>query len=206
MSDNHIGAATLLDGIDLARDDPQIVQTIVYILKAHDYPQLFSTFHGENPQSSPEKAVKFVNVLNKACVPPPPCLVCNAELTLPVHLQALGYDDVLPDTKNKIRRVLRKTCAEAGILPTSYYLDDKQLKKLNDVPFASGRSSDVWRGSYKGEDVSIKAFRVYTTDNIKHLTKVLSVFTMIVRKITNRVQLASGMVQGDCGLPKPLPP
>ena len=106
-----------------------------------------------------------------------PCLVCNAELTTPiVNLQALGYDDGLPDTKSKLHRALRKTCAEAGILPTSYYLDDKQIKKLNDVPFASGGYSDVWRGSYKGENVSIKAFRVYTTDNIKHLTKVLNGF------------------------------
>ena len=176
MNDNHVSAATLLDGIDLARDDPQIVQTILSILAADDYPQLFSTFHGEDPQSPPEKAVKFVNALNKACVPSPPCLVCNAELTPFAHLQALGYDDGLPDAKNKLHRALRKTCAEAGILPTSYYLDDKQIKKLNDVPFASGGYSDVWRGSYKGENVSIKAFRVYTTDNIKHLTKVLSIF------------------------------
>ena len=46
------------------------------------------------------------------------------------------------------------------------------MKKVNDVPFASGGYSDVWRGLYKGEDVSIKAFRVYTTDNVKQLTKV----------------------------------
>ena len=83
MNDSHVSAATLLDGVDLARDDPQIVQTIVSILKAPDYPQLFSTFHGEDPQSPPEKAVKFVNALNKACVSSPPCLVCNAELTHP---------------------------------------------------------------------------------------------------------------------------
>ncbi|KAF9651621.1 kinase-like protein, partial [Thelephora ganbajun] len=68
-------------------------------------------------------------------------------------------------------RVLRKTCAEAGVLPSSYYLDDGQIKKLNDVPFASGGYSDVWRALYKEENVSIKAFRVYTTDNIKYLNK-----------------------------------
>ena len=92
-----------------------------------------------------------------------------------VHLQALGYDDAVPETKNRLHRALRKTCGEVGILPTSYHLDDKQVKKLNDVPFASGGYSDVWRGSYGEENVSIKAFRVYTTDNIKYLTKVLTI-------------------------------
>ena len=46
------------------------------------------------------------------------------------------------------------------------------MEKVNDVPFASGGYSDVWRGLYKGEDVAIKAFRVYPADNIKQLTKV----------------------------------
>lgn len=97
------------------------------------------------------------------------------------HLQALAYDDGVPETKNKLHRALRKTCAEAGVLPSSYYLEDDQIKKLNDVPFASGGYSDVWRGSYKGENVSIKAFRVYTTDNIRHLTKVLKFSHMRLR-------------------------
>lgn len=68
--------------------------------------------------------------------------------------------------------MLRETCARVGILPTPYYLDDNKIKKLGDTPFASGGYSYVWRGSYKGEDVSIKAIPVYTTDNIKHLTEV----------------------------------
>ena len=93
-----------------------------------------------------------------------------------IHLQALGREDELPETKNRLHRALRKTCAEAGILPDSYYLDATQIKRLNEVPFASGGYSDVWRGSYKGDSVSIKAFRVYTTDNIKHLTKVSNIF------------------------------
>jgi hypothetical protein len=90
-----------------------------------------------------------------------------------IYLQALAYDDGVPEAKGKLHRVLRKTCADFGILPTSYRLDDDQIKKLSGVPFASGGYSDVWRGSYKGENVSIKAFRVYTSDNIKQFTKVL---------------------------------
>ena len=81
MNDNHVSAATLLDRIDLARDDPQIVRTISSVLKAPDYPQLFSTFHGEEAQPPPENAVKFVNALDKACVSSPQRLVCHAELT-----------------------------------------------------------------------------------------------------------------------------
>lgn len=55
-------------------------------------------------------------------------------------------------------------------------MDDSQVKKLNEVPFASGGYSDVWRALYQGENVSIKAFRVYATDNIKYLTKVPNIF------------------------------
>ena len=172
MSDSNVSAAALLDRIDLARDGSQIVRTISSMLKAPDYSQLISSFHGEDTHPPPETAVKFVNALDKACVSSP-CLVLSCRTQI-IHFQALGYDDGVPDTKGKIHRALRKTCAEVGILPSSYYLDDSQIKKLNDVPFASGGYSDVWRGSYKGEQVSIKAFRVYTTDNIKHLTKVLN--------------------------------
>lgn len=66
MSDNSPSAASLLDRIDLARDDSQIVRTISSILKASDYPQLVSTFQTEITQPPPEKAVKFVNALDKA--------------------------------------------------------------------------------------------------------------------------------------------
>ena len=48
MNDDHISAAALLDCMDLARDDPQIVQTLSSMLKAPDYPQLFSSFRGED--------------------------------------------------------------------------------------------------------------------------------------------------------------
>jgi hypothetical protein len=53
------------------------------------------------------------------------------------------------------------------------------MKKITDVPFASGGYSDVWRGLYKGENVSIKAFRVYMTDNVKQLTKVSNAFSTV---------------------------
>ena len=82
MSGSNDSAVALLDRIDLARDDSQIVRTISSMLKAPDYPQLISSFHGENTQPPPEKAVKFVNALDKACVPPPPYPMCHVELTL----------------------------------------------------------------------------------------------------------------------------
>lgn len=112
--------------------------------------------------------------------PPPPPLSLTHSLTH--NLQALEYDNGVQDTKSKLRRVLRKTCAEVGILPSSYYLDDRRMKRLNEVPFASGGYSDVWRGLYDGQDVSIKAFRVYTSDNIKQLTKVLFFFFIKPRR------------------------
>jgi len=163
--DNAPSAAALLDRIDLlSRDDSQIVQTISSILSAPDYHELFSSFQADaTQQRAPERATKFVNALDKA----------------------LAFDDGLPDTKSKFHRALRKTCAEAGILPSSYYLDDGQMKKVNDVPFASGGYSDVWRGLYKGENVSIKAFRVYMTDNIKQLTKAWCKEIVVCRNLSH---------------------
>lgn len=172
MGDNTPTAAALLDRIDLGRDDSQIVLTISSMLNAPDYHQLFTSFQGDATQPPPEKATKFVNALDKARFSSSPVLNPRTHTRPHPLIQALGYDDGVPETKSKLHRVLRKTCAEVGILPSSYYLDSGQMSKVNDVPFASGGYSDVWRGSYKGEDVSIKAFRVYTTDNIKLLTKV----------------------------------
>lgn len=172
MNDKTPSAAALLDRIDLpGQDSSQIVRTISSIFNAPDYHQLLSTFQGDATRPPPENAIKFVNALDKACFLSSNRLLSHQELPL---VQALGYDDGLPETKSKLHRALRKTCAEVGILPSSYYLDNNQMSKVNDVPFASGGYSDVWRGSYKGGDVSIKAFRVYTTDNIRQLTKVFN--------------------------------
>ena len=71
--------------------------------------------------------------------------------------------------------MLRKTCAEVEILPVSYYLDDNQIEKLDEVPFASGGYSDVWCTLYRGENIAVKVLRVYAADNIKFLTKVLKI-------------------------------
>ena len=172
MDDNNVSAATLLDSIDLARDDPKIVQTIFSMFETPDYPQLLSRIYDDDSQPPPEQAVKFVNALDKACALSPPCLVFHAQLI--VYPQALGYDNGVPEAKGRLRRALRKTCAEIGILPESYFLDANQIK-FNGLPLTGGYS-DIWRGFYKGEDVAIKAFRVYSTDNIKTLTKVLNIF------------------------------
>lgn len=70
MDDNNLSAATLLDRIDPDQDGPQIVRTISSMLKASDYPQLCSSFRA----GPSEQATKFVNALDKACIPLSPCL------------------------------------------------------------------------------------------------------------------------------------
>jgi len=81
MNDENVGAVALLESIDLAEDDPRIVRTILSMLRAPDYPQLMFSFHNEDTQSPPEKAVKFVNALDKVCVPSPQHPTCRVELT-----------------------------------------------------------------------------------------------------------------------------
>ena len=79
MNEENAGAVALLASIDLAEDDPQIVRTILSMLKAPDYPQLMVSFHNEDTQSSLEKAIKFVNALDKVCsvAHSDPCVVLN---------------------------------------------------------------------------------------------------------------------------------
>lgn len=76
-----LGAAALLDRIDLLRDDPQIIQTTISsMFDAPDYHRLLSSFQGGTTQPPPKRAIKFVNALHKARVPWSNRLVCPAEL------------------------------------------------------------------------------------------------------------------------------
>ena len=57
------------------------------------------------------------------------------------------------------------------ILPRSCIISDN-ISKRGDIAFASGGFADVWKGRHKGSPVCIKAFRVYTPENLANIKQV----------------------------------
>jgi len=77
------------------------------------------------------------------------------------------------DLRRKSIRILRKVCGAQAILPRSCVLSDN-ISKEGDIAFASGVSTDAWRGRHGGNRVCVKAFRAYTADNLSKIKQVRS--------------------------------
>ena len=78
------------------------------------------------------------------------------------------------DLRQKIFRILRKVCSSQTILPRSSILSDNVVKEGN-IALACGGFADVWEGRHGGNRVCIKAFRVFTAEN---LFKIKRVYTL----------------------------
>ena len=66
---------------------------------------------------------------------------------------------------------LGNVCSATARLPTSAVLS-AGLEKRGAIAVASGGLTDVWRGEYNGEQVAIKAFRIYPAQNLKEAKEV----------------------------------
>ena len=73
--------------------------------------------------------------------------------------------------RKKCLIVLRKTCGQCGILPTSCVLSEG-LAKTDDHPFGRGGFADIWPGTYNDCEVAIKALRIYQTSDLVRIKKV----------------------------------
>ena len=85
--------------------------------------------------------------------------------------QALDRLDPFSPASRKCLRELRTICSSRVILPPSYALPSRLLE-INSVPFASGGSGDVYKGSLDGSSVCVKRIRVYTKDVLQTAAKV----------------------------------
>lgn len=75
-------------------------------------------------------------------------------------------------------RGLIRICGEYGILPDSYIIPESKIQKAGDSPIASGGFSDVWSGIYDdesedGRPVAIKVIRLYESDDIRRIKRVI---------------------------------
>ena len=60
--------------------------------------------------------------------------------------------------KKRYLMMLTKICKVYCFVPASHLVLDSELEKLGDKPFKSEEDSNVWPGTYKEQEVSIKAF------------------------------------------------
>ena len=101
---------------------------------------------------------RFVDFLDKVRAVPPAFHQSTKQIP-----QALG---AIPTTENIARECLDKLqaiCGYNAILPSSYILSD-QIARVGDHPVALSGIADVWGGTYRGDEVSIKSLRVCMKD------------------------------------------
>jgi hypothetical protein len=80
--------------------------------------------------------------------------------------QALDTVGVSSKTK-KYLKCLQKLCGASGVLPQSFALDGG-LEEIEDVPFARGGFSDVYKATCKGKVVVVKALRIDASKEEKY--------------------------------------
>ena len=73
--------------------------------------------------------------------------------------------------RRKILRIFSKVCDSQTILPRSCMLSDNVTKE-GEIAFASGGLADIWEGRHNGNRVCIKAFCIFTAENLFKIKKV----------------------------------
>lgn len=77
--------------------------------------------------------------------------------------------DMLPNRPG-LWRLLIKLSEVADVLPSSLFLDDVKCTDHHSV--SGGAFSDVFRGTYRGEEVGLKRLRVFQIELRRHNSKV----------------------------------
>ena len=74
--------------------------------------------------------------------------------------------DAIPATENVARECLDKLqaiCSDNAILPSSYIVSG-QIARVGNHPITLGGIADVWGGTYRDDEVSIRSLRVCMKD------------------------------------------
>lgn len=74
---------------------------------------------------------------------------------------------------NKCFACLRRLCGEMGTLPSRFILPATTLVRQSEQPLSSCGYADLWRGSLEGQDVALKAFRIFQEDDLHSVRKVI---------------------------------
>lgn len=102
----------------------------------------------------------------------------KADSCVVLHTNSLGHrphnqaapTEYTRDAKPVV--VLGEICSDTGLLPNSVG-SLQGLKKLGEIAVASGGTTDTWRGVLDNEQVALKAFRIYTPQDLREAKKIL---------------------------------
>ncbi|KAF9648297.1 kinase-like protein [Thelephora ganbajun] len=83
---------------------------------------------------------------------------------------ALDNRNLPKQKRTQYLRYLRKLCGSFGIVPSSFMLVPRSVKRAA-TPFATGGFSDVYEATFKGRPVAIKVLKVTTTANPEKVHK-----------------------------------
>ena len=75
------------------------------------------------------------------------------------YVQALDNRRLPQEKKTRYLRYLRRLCGTFGILPSSFVLAPKSIKRAA-APFAYGGFSDVYSATFEGRSVAVKVLRI----------------------------------------------
>lgn len=75
-----------------------------------------------------------------------------------------------PWLRKKCLNTLRRLCGRQALLPRS--LQIPLCYNRTGTPLYHGGYADVWKGEHKGLGVAVKVLRVYSTSDLKKITRV----------------------------------
>ena len=83
------------------------------------------------------------------------------------HVGAEGQDQALSDLKHEAQKILVKLSEAQDILPACLFI--KGVKRRDSEAFYGGTFGDIYRATFRNEDVALKRVRVFqnTTDRRK---------------------------------------
>ena len=68
-------------------------------------------------------------------------------------------------------KYLQRLCGASGVLPASFTLTEG-FDHIDQRPFTCGGFSDVYRATYKGQQMAVKTLKTTSMDNIEDVHKV----------------------------------
>lgn len=86
-------------------------------------------------------------------------------------VQVVNLTDPHGRINDLAQRTLRRLCGRAGLLPSSFILNNG-LTKESDHPVATGGFADVYRGRFLDRPVALKSLRIYGAESLKRINKV----------------------------------
>lgn len=114
--------------------------------------------------------------------------------------QVLGKPNNLPQKiRAKCLRTSWSICGLQALLPKS--LQIQLFYDPHNDPAVSSGTADTWKGQHLGQDVAVRALRVYKTDDPGQIRKVssLPLFGIINKPTVS----CTGVLQGGCDMEEP---